>query len=338
MGCDNIFQGNLIDGFSSNNILITCEKEIYCDKFIKIGQGGQGIIYKGNMFFQNNGNYLKFRDVAIKHIILGDDSLIKNIDEQMNILLSLKSDYVIEYIGYCYSGHNIFYDDNNYNQSFQSSIIELLDTNELKKNEFDVYIFMEYVDGVNLDKYIKDKISNGIINKNELITLVNNLLYGLKFIHSNNIAHRDIKPSNIMVEINFENIKVKYIDFEILYENEKIATILFSSPELIENSKTSDPFKNDMWSLGLTIYYLCTFEMLLPYIRDTIEFIYFYNFLGEIKKSYDILPLLSNKHYYIDDSYKYKLINIIMNLLNNPLERKIITFDEKDDNILFTLK
>lgn len=69
-----------------------------------------------------------------------------------------------------------------------------------------IYIVCEYLENYNtLDKLFLD-------NSVETIAKIcNNLLLGLKKLHSLNVCHRDIKPANIMY--NVESLNIKYIDF-----------------------------------------------------------------------------------------------------------------------------
>ena len=70
---------------------------------------------------------------------------------------------------------------------------------------------MEYVDGKQLDEYIK-KISGPIPDK-ELTTFFIQILNAIGYAHNEGLVHRDIKPSNIMIdkEISPPKIKPGYI-------------------------------------------------------------------------------------------------------------------------------
>lgn len=79
------------------------------------------------------------------------------------------------------------------------------------------------------------------------------------------MCHRDIKPHNIIFE---PNNRVKLTDFgtsKKLHEEETLTstgykgTINYMAPEVAKWRKWNenndyDPFKADMWSLGVTIY------------------------------------------------------------------------------------
>mmetsp|Transcript_5424 Transcript_5424/g.8399 ORF Transcript_5424/g.8399 Transcript_5424/m.8399 type:complete len:94 (+) Transcript_5424:399-680(+) len=48
------------------------------------------------------------------------------------------------------------------------------------------------------------------IGEKDVLTLTNNLLKALSFVHEHNVMHRDIKPSNILID---HSLNVKICDF-----------------------------------------------------------------------------------------------------------------------------
>ncbi|KAH0794910.1 Pkinase-domain-containing protein [Histomonas meleagridis] len=91
----------------------------------------------------------------------------------------------------------------------------------------------------------------------------------LAALHRNNILHGDIKPANIVIEnSDSEDPVPKIIDFGHavkLEDNESchchLMTCVYSSPELLNNQPHSYP--SDVFSYGLTFYYLVTQNNLL---------------------------------------------------------------------------
>lgn len=71
-----------------------------------------------------------------------------------------------------------------------------------------VYYSMEYVDGGNLDDYIKQK---GHLSESEALTFTIQIASAMLFMHSKNMLHLDLKPSNIMIRR--EGKKIVLIDF-----------------------------------------------------------------------------------------------------------------------------
>lgn len=119
------------------------------------------------------------------------------------------------------------------------------------------YIFMPYYD-INLEKYILQMPET--ISSKLALKFFKQISRGVKYLHQNNIAHCDIKAENVMVDLN--GLKLKLCDFEfakICKKNEKIVdkcgTPLYSSPELFYKEKF-DPFKSDIWSMGVLFYFV----------------------------------------------------------------------------------
>jgi len=115
-------------------------------------------------------------------------------------------------------------------------------------------ILCEYIEGKSLKEFIQNNT-----NLKDFEFVFNQILEGIKFLHTNNIIHSDIKPSNIIVN---DNLDVKLIDFDssILLKKKNsiklnliIGTPPFIAPEIL-NNKTYY-YKSDLWSLGSCIIY-----------------------------------------------------------------------------------
>ena len=87
------------------------------------------------------------------------------------------------------------------------------------------------------------------------------ILEAVAFCHSKNIAHRDIKPDNIFID-QYDNIKLA--DFGMAKKfnyydksKEKCGSLICIPPEMFICDEIN-PFKADIWSLGITFYYMAT--------------------------------------------------------------------------------
>ena len=148
------------------------------------------------------------------------------------------------------------------------------------------YIVMEYINGGDLDKCLRDyKSKYGVVFQEEIVQyLMRQILDAVYYLHKNKIVHRDLKLKNIMVQFdNFEDkenlnmlkAKVKIIDFGIsnnLDKNSLLKTVVGSlfnvDPIILENFKilkSKEPRKEelhlynekcDIWSLGTVCYEL----------------------------------------------------------------------------------
>jgi serine/threonine protein kinase len=116
-----------------------------------------------------------------------------------------------------------------------------------------IYAIMEYIEGSNLEDYIK----NHLFNEDEIINLIKQITHGLKEIHNKSIIHRDIKPSNIM-RTN-EGI-YKLIDFTTsrTYSTHKTTITGFISkgysPPELEQKEAEIGKYSDIYSFGMTLF------------------------------------------------------------------------------------
>ncbi|OHT07081.1 hypothetical protein TRFO_05278 [Tritrichomonas foetus] len=91
----------------------------------------------------------------------------------------------------------------------------------------------------------------------ELHSIACQVLSAIHMCHSNNIAHRDIKLSNILMD---ENNRPKLADFGLSVTIQKSqmldvynGSLSYLAPEVFLKVPY-DPFKSDMWSLGILLY------------------------------------------------------------------------------------
>ena len=116
-------------------------------------------------------------------------------------------------------------------------------------------IITEYIDGGDLDQYIKD---NKNIDPETITRLFLKICVGINAMHANGIMHRDIKPANILIT---KTGDIKICDFGIckILEYTKVATTIvgtpyFMSPEQMNNRHYD--CKSDVWGIGCVLYTL----------------------------------------------------------------------------------
>ncbi len=125
------------------------------------------------------------------------------------------------------------------------------------------YIVMEFVDGVSLTEFCRQR--NSV--EREILELFLKVCQTVTFAHQNLIVHRDLKPNNILVT---NDGNVKLLDFGIakLLDSEKInfaenktfdgnaLTLEYASPEQINGENIT--VASDVYSLGVILYELLT--------------------------------------------------------------------------------
>jgi serine/threonine protein kinase len=123
------------------------------------------------------------------------------------------------------------------------------------KEENTIWIILEYFEYGNIMSYLT-KI-NYPINEELISTIIQNVLFGLLYLHSINIIHRDIKCQNLLLS---DEGRVKISDFgisinkNVLNCNNRVGTPYWMSPEVINRQRYNE--KTDIWSLGIICYEL----------------------------------------------------------------------------------
>jgi serine/threonine-protein kinase len=197
----------------------------------KIGQGGMGIVYKAKH------PTLK-KAVVLKQLTLKNSpSVLERFKREARLMFEFRNDHIVQVFDFFKEGSSYF-------------------------------IAAEYVDGVSLDKLIKD---NRYL-PNEIAALIFlEICKGVKYAHDRGVIHRDIKPANILISKEGE---VKITDFGIATskEDEEVgltkagATLgspAFMSPEQIQDASSVDK-KADIYSLGILLYNMVTGKLPFP--------------------------------------------------------------------------
>lgn len=123
------------------------------------------------------------------------------------------------------------------------------------------YLVMDYIQGIHLDQYIKEK--NKPISVKQLGHIGLKIGEGLHYLHSQDppIIHRDIKPSNLLID---EDEEVRFVDFGIarsykqdqVSDTVKLGTIGFAAPEQFVGTQSDG--RADLYSLGAVLLFLGT--------------------------------------------------------------------------------
>ena len=197
----------------------------------RLGQGGQGVVYKVRHAEQKTTFALK----AIPAYLLSTPSTVGRFEQEALVLGRLRHRNIVQVLG---NGRD-----------------ETLGL---------IYIVMEYIQGKTLKDYLQDK---GPLSLPEVLEISRQIADALAYAHaqSPSVIHRDIKPTNIMIE-DFSG-RVVLLDFGIAKELDDareshtrtgfmIGTWKYSSPEQLRHEPLTG--SADVYSLGMVMYEMYT--------------------------------------------------------------------------------
>jgi len=133
--------------------------------------------------------------------------------------------------------------------------------------EGDFYYVMELLDGISLDRYVREF---GPMEPARVVYLLRQVLHSLGEAHARGLIHRDIKPANIfMCRLGPDDDFVKVLDFGLVKHVETPAATLvtsggstagtpaFMAPEIALGRPYVDG-RADLYALGCVAYFLLT--------------------------------------------------------------------------------
>jgi serine/threonine protein kinase len=137
-----------------------------------------------------------------------------------------------------------------------------------------LYLVMEYVDGQDLQKLVKQR---GPLSVGEACAYIRQAALGLQHAHDRGLVHRDIKPSNLLRAVNGE---VKVLDLGLAravtaapgaqgltQTGTVLGTPDYLAPEQALDASAADA-RADIYSLGCTLYFLLTGRP--PFVEGTL--------------------------------------------------------------------
>lgn len=127
--------------------------------------------------------------------------------------------------------------------------------------EGNIYLIMEYVEGENLENFIRNV--NGLIVEDRICAMFEPLLDAVGYAHKKHILHRDIKPANVVIT---PDGVPKILDFGIAKiiknKNEEeddsivMGTPSYMSPEQVKGEHLDE--RSDIYSLGVLLHHMMT--------------------------------------------------------------------------------
>lgn len=211
-----------------------------------IGSGSYGTVFESIDCTTNNR-------MALKICFLENNELSIDLERELLILSLLDSPFFPKFYGY-------------------------------KKVGSFLIIGLEVCSGVPLNEFLKintieksDKCKLSSSNKNHLleeslvISLINQILDAVLYLHSHNIVHRDIKLENIILS---ETKLIKICDFgfaRFFDRNESLKEFSgshqYASPEVFSNTPYNGP-KNDIWTIGICLLKMLVGDEIFDEISD----------------------------------------------------------------------
>lgn len=155
----------------------------------------------------------------------------------------------------------------------------LIKLNSVYKTTNSYCLVFELFSGGNLKKFVQ---KNGVLSETQAAFILRSILEGLAYLHSVNIMHRDIKPENILFRnpnLTDKN-QIVLADFGLATSNDvpeylyfRCGTPGYVAPEILNASCPLDRYdvKCDMFSLGVTLFYVLTGFLPYPRKRELIQ-------------------------------------------------------------------
>ncbi|GBB91904.1 hypothetical protein RclHR1_19340003 [Rhizophagus clarus] len=191
--------------------------------FKKIARGGFGVVYKATLF-ENN------KDVAVKRFFSQD---IKKILNELKSLFQCYDKYfIIKYYGI---------------------------TQDPKSKDY--MLVMEYANGKNLYKYLRENFTN--ITWYKKINILWKISEGLRVIHEKNFIHRDFHSGNIFLSESdsYQHWQIGDLGLtrhanDTFLNGELYGIISYTAPEILKCEKYSK--ESDIYSIGMIMWELTT--------------------------------------------------------------------------------
>lgn len=144
-------------------------------------------------------------------------------------------------------------------------LLKLIDVYE---TETHIYLILEYAKHGELFDYI---VARGCLSAECALNMFHQIVFGLDFLHTNNICHRDLKPENILLDRN-DRVKIADFGFARWMKNSTTSTSCgsphYAAPEVIKGDANYDGKIADIWSLGVIFYTLLCVCILMSHFLN----------------------------------------------------------------------
>ena len=261
----------------------------------KIGQGSFGQIFEVEDNFKNR--------FALKKIILTQESDIKKVEHEYQILIDL----------------------NSMKKNLNLNLIKIygFSSKQLDPTTYVIYVLMELALTDWEKEILRLQKTKSYYPEQNLMKILSSLVKTFSQLQKNNISHRDIKPQNILIFPNgiykladFGEAKELYKDLEATNKQTLRGTELYMAPILFQALRSKklikyikhNTYKSDVFSFGLCSLFAAS--LCFESVYD----------VREAKNNLSIRFFLEK---YLGKNYSYDTINIITQMLDiNETTRK----------------
>ncbi|HEL9645172.1 TPA: Stk1 family PASTA domain-containing Ser/Thr kinase [Streptococcus suis] len=130
------------------------------------------------------------------------------------------------------------------------------------------YLAMEYVDGLDLKRYIKE---HAPLSNADAVRIMGQILLAMRLAHTRGIVHRDLKPQNVILtrdgvaKVTDFGIAVAFAETSLTQTNSMLGSVHYLSPEQARGSKAT--VQSDIYAMGIILFEMLTGR--LPYDGDS---------------------------------------------------------------------
>lgn len=196
------------------------------DESNKLGEGGFGTVYKGNLSGQ---------EVAVKRLPKGSDQGLEELKNELGLMAKLHHRNLVRLEGFCLE-------------------------------EGERLLVYEYMPNKSLDNILFDHEKKRQLDWRKRFNIIEGVARGLQYLHEdsqNKIVHRDLKASNILLDSNM-NPKIGDFGLARLFlqdqtrgiTNHIVGTFGYMSPEYVMRGQYS--IKSDVFSFGILVIEIVT--------------------------------------------------------------------------------
>jgi serine/threonine-protein kinase 11 len=151
------------------------------------------------------------------------------------------------------------------------NILRLLEVLHVRSRG-EVFLVLEYAANGSLGAHLQ---SGNFLSRPAIFSIVKQVAGALRYLHRSGYVHQDIKPYNILLDADGRAMLADFgVGHSFASAGMVVGSPAYQAPEALDDSYGSDeesldePQKEDVWSLGVTLYQLLFHE--LPFQGETL--------------------------------------------------------------------